>query len=251
MKKCMICFLIFALFLSGCDIGSTRSEYVPTDQTQQKGTLVLPENVIQIGDSFEFYPGKADGHFICTVTDVRVVTEQSECPVIDSSLWGYVDGEEVLYQYEEWFVTGGAFDRGARIILADITVTNVDAVAWLDNGTFNEDCGWFNDPYAFYAFDFIEIADLTSFDGAGYSGPCSVYFSREGEYREENDPSTIGVETSAIQILPGQTVSYTLGFPVHGEKGGVSADLSAQWLCVGVDKNVNTGIFIDTALGDE
>lgn len=60
-------------------------------------------------------------------------SEQSQCPPEEKFLdpWALVfqDGKEVSVKYEEWFTDGGAFDLGAQLLLVDLTVTNVDAVA--------------------------------------------------------------------------------------------------------------------------
>lgn len=254
-------FCLVALMLSGCDSekGLMGEVLMPSEKIERGNRELMPENVLQIGDSFEYTPYNATGHLLCSVTDVRVVSDAAGCPpkeMFDAPFFAVVDGEWVGYDYEEWSTEGGAFDRGCRLVLADVTMTNVDAVMKLDNGTF-EDSGLFYDPYLFLGYQAVRIADLTGVQTApdgqhkSYLSVTSDYYSYRGRYHAEDDPDTIGIEPHAIRIAPGETVSFTVGFLLSTDEEGKQKDLSMQWLSVGANTDVETGTFIDTALGGD
>lgn len=258
--------LAAAMLLSGCAEGGGEPIVTTAGDTDKyveyNNTTVFPENVLQIGETFDYYPDQADGHFECTVTDVWVVSEQSQCPPKEDFYWddlwsaAYVDGEWVKFEYEEWFTENGVFDYGAQIIMVDMTVKNIDAVAWLDNGTYYGDCGYFNDEYAFRCSNILYLTDLSVLYGPidkYYGNEMLDYFSKQGEFAEEDIPDTLGTETYAFRLMPGETTSFTIGFFINGGEDGKPADLSLRWLnIVNVGTPWNTvaeGLFIDTNLG--
>ena len=253
-----------------------QDDLTATDSQNLKfpsSVTVDPQNTIQIGDSFECYPNRAEGHFLCTVTDVQLVTEADQCPPKEAfcdnvSLLvhsGYDEGPKV-YQYEDWFIEGGAFDQGARIMLVDITVTNVDAVALLSDGTLTETDGYFHDCDAFHSYSFVTTADMSKAeewpDGSRVVNDWMttlIYYSRAGEYYPEELHDTPGQELYALQIPIGKTVSFTLGYSIDGHQNGTAPELSDLWLVVHPGRNITTeglrnletSIFIDTKLGSE
>ena len=254
--RILLCCML-TILLAGCDAvqvpqGEVEEEFV------RDNTEVMPEHVIQIGDEFEYTPEVyVEGHFLCTVTDVRIVQDEAECPPAD--LWGsdslgaIVDGEEVIFEYEEWFTEGGAYDHGCRIILADVTMTNVDAESELDDGT--NSGGPFKDPYLFTAYGVVNLVDLSyvqSLGGAHHSFHSYTlgYYSFIRPISEE-DWETLGYEHKAIRIAPGETVSFTVGFLLHADDEGGTRDLSRLMLSVGANTSAKEGVFIDPKLGDD
>ena len=259
-------------------LSGERQETVPnaatgSGQSGNQITEFTPQNVIELGDSFECYPDRAEGHFLCTVTGVRIVTEADQCPPKEAfcdnvSLLvhsGYDEGPKI-YQYEDWFIEGGAFDQGARIMLVDITVTNVDAVALLSDGTLTETDGYFHDCDAFHSYSFVTTADMSKAeewpDGSRVVNDWMttlIYYSRAGEYYPEELHDTPGQELYALQIPIGKTVSFTLGYAIDGCQNEPSMDPSDMWLTVSPGRNVaaqgvgdlDRSIFIDTKLGSE
>ena len=241
-----VCILIN--LLTACtwtsDIDETYGEVITKNNAR-----IMPENVIQMGESYEFSTMQADGHFLCTVTGARLVTKQSECPPkewFDTEFEVTLDTLDQQYPYDEWFTEDGAFEQNCRLILVDISVTNVDAQSWLDNGTFTAGCGWFADSNLFYAYDFGKLADLdtiiTQNNADQYMATGALGFSRFGEYAD--DLNTKGYEPSAIRIPPGETVSFTLAYPHNTSK-----ELSSRMLCVSLDTGAENGIFVDLKIG--
>ena len=258
--------LLFSLF-SACAAPLTN----PTDSDNSKvptadtiihcdDIKVFPKNVIQMGVPFEYYPGYADGHMMCTVTGARVVTEQSEAP--PRSWFGpepiLSASDNTHHSYDNWFVEGGAFDKNCRVIVVDVTLTNVDAVAWLNNGVYDENCGYFNDQYTFSATRVIQIADLSRvIYGIGsprYITTTQNGFSRFGEYSDDVIETT-GTETYAVRLLPGETISYSLVFPVNAyaleKKDGSLKSFSIFMACPSAAADSEEDVFIDLKLGTE
>lgn len=253
---------LLSLLLSSCgnsaSIGPTNDadEYITY---KEHNTEIKPQNVIQIGDSFDFFVDeyKGTGHFSCTITGARILTDESQL-TLDSPDQLEEGGElivkgdgGIVFPYEEWFTEGGAFDHGCHFILIDLAVTNVDAEAFLSSG---DPWGFFEDPYAFYASHFISVANLsryTEVEGQyDYVNENCMYFDQTGDYCAEDIPATIGIEPYAIQILPGQTVTYTLGYGIHTDLDGNPYKLSDLMAVVGANQNAETGIFINLALED-
>lgn len=215
--------LLLAVLLSGCSkLGDKSGKESPPPEF---------DVYLQLGETFEVYPSLATGKLLCTVTNARVVTEESECPpyewFVAYKLTAVIDGKEVYYRYPDFFVEGGAFDRGCRIILVDVTVENVDA-----KGLPEDEGGHFASPYAFYASHFFNMGDKSVICPSPEEDIPSMYLKRgpmcfslanqysEGEY---TDPC-------AIEIRPGEKVSYTLGYAVHTKPDGSPQDLSAFYL---------------------
>lgn len=258
--------VLLSILLSSCNKPSSIGPGNDTDEyvTQKyNNTEIKPKNIIKIGESFDFpipeFTGT--GHFSCTITGARILTDESQLTLdspeqlMEGGILGAViddDGNYTLFPYEEWFTEGGAFDHGCRVILIDLSVTNVDAEAFLDSG---EPRGFFEDPYAFYAEHCISIANLsryTEVDGQyDYGNQNCFYFDKTGDYCAEDIFSTLGVEPYAIQILPGQTVTYTLGYGIPTDRDGNPYKLSDLMAVVGSNMNAETGIFIDLELGDD
>ncbi|MBQ7344637.1 MAG: hypothetical protein IJW45_01060 [Oscillospiraceae bacterium] len=254
--RVLLCCLL-TILLAGCDVvqepqGEVEEEFV-WDNTE-----VMPEHVIQIGDEFEYTPEVyVEGHFLCTVTDVRVVQDEAECPPpelwVSTRLAATVEGECVYFQYDEWFTEGGAYDHGCRVILVDVTMTNVDAESELDDGTCEG--GPFNDPYLFTAYNVVNLVNLSyvqSLGGAYHSFHC--YYPYHFTFLRpdsEDDRETLGNEQHAIRIAPGETVSFTLGFSLDAEQEGEARDLSQLMLSVGANTSAKEGVFIDPKLGDD
>ena len=244
--------VLLALSMTACDEEDVLGGDPDTIRPVYNDT-VKPKNYISIGDTYEYYPGCADGHFLCKVTDVRIMTE-SECPpkeMLDSDT---LVGKDKEYGYDEWFTEDGAYANDCRVILVDVTVENVDAVAWLASA---DPQGHFEDPYAFYVYSVVGISDISqlyedeetgrqSFTYTGYQN----YFSLRGQYDGDSGNNVPGILDYATQLLPGESVSFTVGFPVHVNYDGSPKDLSKLVLCVNLDAGVETGVFIDMGLED-
>lgn len=214
---------------------------------------VKPKNYIALGEEYEFYPSMADGHFRCSVTNARIMTKE-ECPPKEMLVSDSLMAKDRAYPYEEWFTEDGAYAQGCRVILVDVTVRNVDAVAWLASG---ENPGLFEDPYAFYLYSVVGIADTSQLyedEETGnrtyaFTGDFS-YFSLLGQYDGEDGSHIPGIVAYGTRLLPGESISFTLGYSVHTNPDGSPRDMSQLVLCTSKDADVETGVFIDMGLED-
>lgn len=246
----LIVFLLLALALSACQISPGAEETRIRDNTE-----VVPQNMIKIGDSYEYTPIGATGHLLCKVTDARIITKQEDCPPKEhleaSNLYASIDGERVRFPYEEWFSEGGAFDHGCRFLMAELTVTNVDAVSPTDT---NLEGVVYNDPYRFAPHNFVRLANLcdlsTTEEEQSYYKIAVTYCSPWLD-APEDDPATSGQEHVSFRVQPGETVTFTVGFLLNTNRDGTPLDPSMLMLCRSSESGVETGLFIDLGLGDD
>lgn len=219
----------------------------PPTKPQKLNTEIMPKNVISMGDTFEYWPSRATGHFQCRITGVSVVKDPSECPPVEMFM-------EKSFFFHEGYENAEHYAQGARIVLVELELTNIDAEGYAYDGTISMSCGWFKDPYVFYPDSAINLADLAVTHGEDenldYDEYISLYFSERYAYMPEDDPDTMGVEPSAIRIAPGETKTYTLGFPIGG-RDGKPIDMTMLRAVVAADSNHLTGLFIDLELEDE
>ncbi len=247
----LILCLCVSLMLSACH---SMSNDDPEESRIRDNTEVMPQNVIQLGDSYEYTPTEATGHFLCKITDVRIITEPEDCPpkedMESSNLYATVDGERVRFPYEEWFTEGGAFDQGCRLVMVELTVTNVDAESPVSTET---DPSGYNDPYRFPPHNFVRLINLADlYDNEEHPSYHKISFNYCSASLDapEDDPTTDGQEQFSFRVQPGETVTFTMGFPLNPNGDGVTPDQSMLMLCSGPDSGVETGLFIDLGLGD-
>lgn len=247
---------VLMVFLVGC---APFTEEVVYDEVVKEDAPVYPEQIIDLGDEFEYYPGgNVEGHFVCRVTDVWILEDEASCPPEEdfgsSRIGTMVDGETVFFEYDEWFTEGGAYDHGCRIVMVDVTMTNVDAASELYKPDFTG--GLYNDPYMFLAYNVVKMVDLTRLNILGeghrsYMDYSMLYFSYMGKCYTEDDPLSGGDDRDAIRIAPGETVTFTVGFEVNPYYEEGTIDLPTLWLSVGASTDVELGVFMDTGLGDD
>lgn len=228
---------VLSVLLSGCD--------------KEGGTVLAPEpdpekagfsanygslQEIEVGTPFTYINSRRfTGTMECTVTDVRVVTEESQCPPEEwffSSLsvinmeTGWSEGVE----RNEWFTEGGAFDQGCRILVVDVTLKNIDAEGLPDDAG-----GISDDPTAFEMTYIMNMVDTgIVLNGSGdyptYQGYSEMGFSQlnqfiPDEYVDSWDPF-IHWDSNAVQLPKGETVSFSLCYPIYQNNDGSPKDFS-------------------------
>ena len=227
------------------------SDAVPTEtagEDPEEINVAEPKTMLAIGDTFKYKYTLGTGHFLCKITGASIIDEASECPPEEqfktsNPVWADdADGEVTFFTYDEFFTEGGACDRGVRFVKVDLEVTNVDAQCFpYVEGSFSD--GLFKDPYLVHYYEFLHVVDL-----ARVNWPNRVAgFNRYDLCLPEDDRATIGIETNAIRVAPGETVSFSYYFwmPVfHGRP----TDVGHICAISGVDTNLETGIFIDLDL---
>ena len=260
MKRFLKLLPIYLLVLLACGYGIWQffeknqmpevfQEVLPTQppQPQKLNTEIVPKNVISMGDTFEYWPGKATGHFQCRITGVSVVKDPSECPPVEMFM------EKSIF-FHEGYENAKHYEQGCRIVLVELEMTNIDAEGYAYDGTLPTSCGLFKDPYVFQSCDVIHLADLAVTHGEDealdYDEYLGLYFSERYAYMPEDDPDTLGSETLAVRIAPGETKTFTLGFPIGG-RDGKPIDMTMLRTVVAADSNYLRGLFIDLELENE
>ena len=184
--------LIFMLFLTACGGG----------------------RVLSLGDSFEEDLG-VNGRLEYTIKAARL----GEMPVGAGGFLedSHVTVDGVSYVYPD-FLTNGALVSGARLVLLDIEVLNVDA----------DNAGRYEEPYVFRADSIVTLADRSDKAGAGgYAYIDAGYFSLLGGCAEHDMAYELYIDAGyfsllggcaehdmAYELKPGESVAFTLGFLV-------------------------------------
>ena len=180
----------------------------------------LEDNILCIGDHFSLYPSYATGHLDCRVTSAGFVTDEADCPrdwLTTESYLNIYDEEHGPYYYDEWFLPGGPLEQGARLVRIELEITNVDAVANVQEGSFHPDvCNVrYKEPDLFDGFGLLSIADLSTMDKEGnFSYYHTALFSETGKYSSEDDRETMGDERYALKLAPGETKYITIIFSI-------------------------------------
>lgn len=180
----------------------------------------LVDNIIGIGDTFSIYPTEATGHMDCKVISARFVNDEADCPrewLLEGSYLQIYDAEHSPYYYDEWFPAGGPLEQGARLVRIELEVTNIDAVANVQEGAFNPvGCdALYREPDLFDGYNLLVMTDLATMDTLGNSHWYhAALFSENGKHFSEDDLETIGNECLALKIAPGETKQISLIFPI-------------------------------------
>lgn len=196
-----------------------------TAATEYSGPVPQYAGCLHVGDTFESKQYYHTGILECTVTDIRIVEEESQCPPND---WFYaplavmVGDRAQVCDREDWFTEGGAFDQGCRIVVVDMTVKNRDAVG-LPEG----EGGRTNDSAAFDMSWLMELVDrseviITNINEPAYQGYLGMGFSLLNQYT----PDGIHGDSCYVQLPPGEEISFSLCYPVYQNSDGSPKDLS-------------------------
>ncbi len=213
-------------------------EYAPSDQESSapevvqsvtQKNLTAPDaeiDALALGESFNNTVELAQGTLLYTVNSYQISDNVKELNIEPSELDEnelvlYLVGDSgedmVAFESREDYVdmqTGQLADH-LRVVLADITVENVDAKAHTAANDPN------NDVYN-YIFNVasLQLCDTSQIEdnGAGYLSCISIYptwYANTGEY--DASLSYNGAENHFI-LRPGETLTYQAAFIVGNEK---------------------------------
>lgn len=196
-----------------------------TAATEYSGPVPQYAGHLRVGDTFESKQYYHTGMLECTVTDIRIVEEESQCPPND---WFYaplavmVGDRAQVCDRKDWFTEGGAFDQGCRIVVVDMTVKNRDAVG-LPEG----EGGYTNDPTAFNMSWLMKLVDRSivrteNIDELCYQPYLDMGFSLLNSYI----PEKVDGDSCYVQLPPGEKISFSLCYPVYQNDDGSPKDLS-------------------------
>ena len=191
--------------------------------------------------TFAVLPSKG-GQLIYTLSHPRLVDnnlEFVENGIIDGSV--EVDEAEGMpytegwngYRYPDFVYPDGHFVKGVHYLLIDVSVESNDAEAYTSSELDSEGypLGIFDDPYAFSppaltlgnTADFVpeQVEEIAADSQWRVVNPdeCTRmvaidYFSRRSELSDEPN------EALFFKVTPGETLSFTIGFPVTDRASG-------------------------------
>lgn len=203
---------------------------------------------------FEIVPGDAragllrSGKLILTVEGARAVSRAADIPEggfrqTDDFVYLLNSGEETEYKFQNCVQADGSFREGVYLILVDFTLESQDA----ENETAEEAGehgryhGKYQNPYLFRADALFYLMNAS--EAAQYSGSLTAvshpnFFTLYGQLEEHG---------FAFELLPGETIRFTLGYPVGNFLGGAPAALSD--LCLSDAPSRAGATLIDLNLG--
>ena len=277
---CLVLFLLFAFV--GCTVNEMQ-EYqflaISTTPSGSSGETQENENSGQTTQSqqtaelkFEYSAETAphqilSGKMQFTVSNSRVATHRKDMPGGDFSeaiaeIW--MNGEVKEYvcysqRFPSFILDDGSFVEGAKLVMVDVTVTNVDAKmrTQKDADENGKGGGDYIDPYVFRVDSLLGFADtkettdaISAFGGVSSTGNYpqlnACYFSLLNECEEHS---------SAFRLEPGETMTYTVGIVVGNNQDGSERDLSAIVVRVASAKHIggteSSVYYVSLGLGGE
>lgn len=252
---------IAALFLAAClllALAGCRAEapaaHLSLEPPAGTGGAGEPEPLV-----FEIVPGDTragllrSGKLILTVEGARAASRAADVPEggfkqTDDFVILSNGSEETEYKFQNCVQADGSFREGVRLILVDFTLESQDA----ENETAEEAGehgryqGKYQNPYIFradslfYLMNASEAAQKASGSGSLTAVSRPSFFSLYGQL-EEHD--------FAFELLPGETIRFTLGYPVGNFLGGAPAALSD--LCLSDAPSWAGATLIDLNLGGD
>lgn len=246
-KQMLIPILIIFLLLS-----MTACSSNPLDVDIPSNSAISGEthNVSEISDTFpisvSYSNGERDiksGSITVTLEDARLVSQI--CDISNPN--GIRDDASVNLvgnSYEHGAITlrysdlieYGVLRTGCYLLVIDVSVTNNDAITYTKDDRDEDGIpqGLYSDPYLFHADSLFYLHDThigdngvithTDPDGTKYTSfSCYTadYFSLT-DCRTEN--------RTVFRVVPGETVSFSIGFLVFDENAGGEYDLSTLYL---------------------
>lgn len=128
------------------------------------------------------------------------------------------DGNPIMYYYPDCVDESGALVEGGNLVIMDVTVTSQDAVNFItDPETGEQNRRYADNPFLFRADEIAYLVDITENFEDDYTYYDAVFFSLMGRYEEH---------PMAYEVLPGESISFRIGFLVGNRQDGTSMDFS-------------------------
>ena len=185
-----------------------------TDQ-QEIADVILPEGI-----SWQA-PGIEVGTLYYTITRVSVldnVFNTGVGSIRESATMGIYDAEGnlILYHYPECIDEYGDLVEGGSLIVLDITVTSQDAVNFVTNKTTGvQSRRYVDNPFLFRADEIAYLVDIAENAEHGYTYYDAVMFNQMGWFGEHD---------MAYEVLPGESVSFRIGYLLGNRADGSPLD---------------------------
>lgn len=177
---------------------------------------------VQIGETVEITAGLSKGKLQITVASVKTITDGAFLP----------EKDKFLEQYGRYVSETGELQDGCTFVLVTVNVTSLGAEAKVDLTN--------NDPYCFRADGIFSLIDLTEKQKKNYYNINMDYYSL---FDNIND------HPFEFQLMPDESIDFTLGFFVGEKRDGSDRDLSQMRVYMSDD---NGKVMIDLNLdGDQ
>ena len=205
----------------------TEEALEPTETTD---TPSVPN--LTTSDKVEFEESAKSGHLargrlVHTIKSVRIITNAKDIPTTG----GFDDyrpactydenGNETVWHYPEFVKNNGDFVEHVRLVILDIVVTSDNAENWTindldENGNPK---GHYADPYVFRIDGKYSLSDTTA---AKHNRFWTPDFFSALNYAEEHP--------FAYRLLPGESVSFSVGFLVGNDYDGSKIPISTLFI---------------------
>lgn len=228
---------------SGSDISSNEDSTQAT-QTQQSTSLKFEYSV-------ETAPDKIlSGKMQFTISNPRVANHKNDIPGGDFSgavadIWKNGEVKEyVCYsqRFPSFILDDGSFVEGVKLIMVDVTVTNIDAKmrTQKDADAEGKGGGLYTDPYIFRVDSLLCFTDTekssgaeSTFGGVSSEGNYPLlnasYFSLLDQCEEHS---------FAFDLEPGETKTFTVGIVVGNNENGSDRDISTMAVRIASAKHI-------------
>lgn len=257
---CLLClsgcqFLPEAKVQEGYQIqGESAKETEKTEEENSVAVALPPDQVskdkLKIGDSWTSTKDTDPGHIlngtlIYTIIRARTVTNIHEVSMTDNSflaydsliIW-YEDNQERSLAYPECIQEDGTFLHGAKLVLVDIKVENIDA-----ESAYAERKGYELDLFrADSILQFCDYGDISVNPEEGERLYYPYFFDQAAtDYPDQMNPFL-------YKISPGETRIITVGTLVCERYDGTKVKLSDLGVVI---KQTAKHIYFDLGLSDE
>lgn len=127
-------------------------------------------------------------------------------------------GQATMYRYPDCISNSGELVEGGNLVILDVTVTNQDAVNFItDPETQVQSRRYADNPFLFRADEIGYLVDITEQAENGYTYYDAVFFSEMGRFDEH---------PMAYEVLPGESISFRIGYLVGNRQDGTEMDFS-------------------------
>lgn len=176
---------------------------------------------IDIGNGFEL--SAVSGHLLCTVNSVRVSDNIRDFGIEPSEIESYdgvsytVNGELVHYGWPDYVdLTSGQLADDLLFVLAELSVTNVDALA---KPIPEKDDGSRDDSWYCFPVEQLSLCDVNEAGKDAYRNYHVIWYDKTGSF----DGAAMGTNGDDFFILrPGESLTYQIGFIVGRDDGDYS-----------------------------
>lgn len=209
--------------------------------------ITLPDEAsFPIDFEYEFAYGSTDlrllktGKLIYSITDANLIDHISDVPNPDSGFFeasavfngNENAGDSFTLFYPDFVNEDGSFLQGTYLVMLDVTVTSDGAANYTkgDLDEYGKPMGLYDDPYLFRADGIFYLQDgraqTVYQDGVAYQYVPSWYIDYFSERNKRTENHMV------FRLMPGESISYKIGFLVTDVKEHGLMDLDTLYITV-------------------